>query len=67
MHDEQNLGCFEGVQSKIDMGDAKPVQQPVRCTLLGFQGEKETHLMKLLNNDIIKTLSSEWASPVVLL
>ena len=50
---EWDLGCFEGVQSKIDTGDAKPVQQPVGCTQLGFQGEEEAHLKKLFDAGII--------------
>ncbi len=65
-NDDEDLGCFKGVQHKIPTGDSKAIRQPSRRTPLGFQAEEEDHLRKLLKNGTVVPSTSEWASPVVL-
>ena len=62
-----DLGCMKGVEHHINTGDHPPVKQRLRCTPLGFEGEEEKHLQKLLDAGIIKPSTSEWASPTVLI
>ncbi|XP_043972480.1 uncharacterized protein LOC122830832 [Gambusia affinis] len=63
---DSDHGYLSAVTHKIDTGSAKPVRQPVRRTPLGFQGEEEVHLKKMLADGVITPSASEWASPVVL-
>jgi len=63
---DEDLGCFSGIQHHIKTGEAKPIRQPMRHTPLGFQGEKKDHLDKLLRNGTVVSSQSEWAAPVVL-
>ena len=62
-----DLGCMKGVEHHINTGDHPPVKQRLRRTPLGFEGEEEKHLQKLLDAGIIKPSTSEWASPTVLI
>lgn len=61
-----DIGCFEGLEHTIDTGDNPPVRQRLRRTPLGYEGEEEKHLDKLLKQGIITPSSSAWASPPVL-
>ncbi|XP_060083176.1 uncharacterized protein LOC132562451 [Ylistrum balloti] len=64
--DDYDLGTFSGVKHRIDTGEAMPIRQPARRTPLGFQGEEDSHLQKLMETGVVIPSSSEWASPVVL-
>ena len=64
--DDYDLGVFSNVKHKIATGQAKAIRQPVRRTPIGFQGEEDVHLQKLLDAGLVVPSSSEWASPVVL-
>ena len=65
--DDTDLGCFIGVEHHIDMGDAKPIKQPMRHVPMAFTGEEEKHLKKMLDYKVIQPSVSEWASPSVLI
>ena len=65
--DDTDLGCFVGVEHKIDTGDAKPIKQPMRRVPLAFTGEEEKHLQKMLDYKVIQPSASEWSSPSVLI
>ena len=62
-----DLGCMKGVEHHIHTSDHPPVKQRLRHTPLGFEGEEEKHLQKLLDAGRIKPSTSEWASPTVLI
>ncbi len=64
--DDFDVGTFAAVKHRINTNDATPIRQPVRRTPLGFQGEDEEHLRKMINAKIVVPSESEWASPVVL-
>ena len=63
---DDDLGQFKEMKFKINTGDADPVQHRLRRTPVGFEGEEEAHLLKMLDNGIIRPSSSEWASSPVL-
>ena len=65
--DDTDLGCFIGVEHHIDMGDAKPIKQPMHCIPMAFMGEEEKDLKKMLDYKVIRPSVSEWASPSVLI
>ena len=51
---------------KINTGETEPVKHRLRRTPVGFEGEEEAHLMKMLKSEIIRPSNSEWArSPVL--
>ena len=64
--DDTDLGCFKGVEHRIDTGDAKPIKQPMRRVPMAFAGEEEKHLKKMLDCGVIQPSTSEWSSPTVL-
>ena len=65
--DDFDLGLFRGeIKHKIDTGNAKPIRQKLRRTLLGFESEEEKHIDQMLEKGIIQPSLSEWASPPVL-
>ena len=52
--DDFDIGCFNGgIVDDIDTGDAAPIKARMRCTPLGFQGEEQKHLEKLLKTGVI--------------
>ena len=61
-----DLGCLAEVKHKIDTKDSPPVCQRIRRTPLGFEGEEEKHLNKMLDAGVIRPSESEWASAPVL-
>ena len=63
---ELDLGCLSEVKHVIDTGDALPVKQAMRRTLLGFESEERAHLEQLLDSGVIVPSNSEWASAPVL-
>ena len=65
--DDTDLGCFVGVEHSIDMGEAKPIKQPMWRVPLAFTGEEEKHIQKMLDCKVIQPSSSEWSSPSVLI
>ncbi|VDH89741.1 Hypothetical predicted protein [Mytilus galloprovincialis] len=60
---DEDLGCFSGIQHQIMTGEARPIRQPLRCTPLGFQGEEKAHLDKLLQSETVIPSHSEWNEP----
>ena len=65
--DEFDLGNFTAITHHIDTGDANPVKQKMRRTLLSFAGEERAHLDRMLKAGIIQPSISEWTSAPVLL
>ena len=66
--DDFDIGCFNGgIVHDIDTGDAAPIKARMRHTPLGFQGEEQKHLEKLLKTKVIKPSISDWASAPVLI
>ena len=63
---DEDLGHFKDLKFTIDTGDARPVQQRIRRTPLGFEQEEEKHLKSMLSSKIIQPSTSEWASAPVL-
>ena len=64
---DNDLGLFTEGEHTIDTGDAKPIKQRMRRTLLCFADEEESYPKKMLDNGVIHPSSSEWASPSVLI
>lgn len=50
----------------IDTGNAAPVKEHTRRTLIGFEKEEKTHLEDLLEKKAIQPSSSEWAAVPVM-
>ena len=66
--DDFDIGCFNGgIMHDIDTGDAAPIKARMRRTPLGFQGEEQKHLEKLLKTKVIRPSISDWASAPVLI
>ena len=66
--DDFDIGCFNGgIVHDIDTGDAAPIKARMRRTPLGFQGEEQKHLEKLLKTKVIRPSISDWASAPVLI
>jgi hypothetical protein len=61
-----DLGEFSAIMHRIDTGDAPPVKHGLRRTPLGFQGEEEAHLHKMVDHGIIQPSASEWAAAPVI-
>ena len=64
--DDLDLGCFKEIKDSIPTGDAQPIRQRLRKTALGFEGEEQAHLSKMLDVRIIEPSKSEWAFAPVL-
>ena len=64
---EFDLGKFNTIQHVIDTGTNHPVKQRIRRTPLGFAGEEEAQLKKMLGAGVIRPSVSEWASDPVLI
>ena len=58
---------FNTIQHEIDTGSNRPVKQRIRRTPLGFAGEEETQLKKMLGMGMIRPSVSERASAPVLI
>lgn len=56
------MGLFEGIQHKINTGNAHPVKSKWRLRPLGFQSEEEEHLKSMLDKGFIVPSVSEWSS-----
>ena len=63
---DTDLGCFTAIKHKINTGNAAPVKQRMRQTLIGFQEEEEKHLKSMLECGVVTPSTSEWASAPVL-
>jgi hypothetical protein len=50
---EFDLGKFNTIQHGIDTGTNRPVKQRIRHTPLGFAGEEEAQLKKMLSAGVI--------------
>jgi hypothetical protein len=59
---EFDLWKFNTIQHGIDTGTNRPVKQRIRRTPLGFTGEEEAQLKKMLSAGVIRPSVSEWAS-----
>ena len=59
---EFDLGKFDAIQHGIDTGSNRPVKHRIRRTPLGFSGEEEAQLKKMLGAGVIQPSVSEWAS-----
>lgn len=64
---EFDLGKFDAIKHGIDTGSSRPVKQRMRRTPLGFAGEEEAQLKKMLGAWVIQPSVSEWASAPVLI
>ena len=64
---EFDLVKFNTIQHGIDTGTNRPVKQRIRRTPLGFAGEEEAQLKKMLCEGVIRSSVSEWASAPVLI
>ena len=65
--DDFDLGLFNGeITHKIDTGEAKPIQRRLRRTPMGFESEEKKHIDQMLEQGIIQSSISEWASSPVL-
>jgi hypothetical protein len=64
---EFDLGRFNTIQHGIDTGTNRPVKQRIRRTALGFTGEDEAQLKKMLSAGVIRQSVSEWSSAPVLI
>ena len=64
---EFDLGKFNTIQHGIDTGTNRPVKQRIRRTPLGFAGEEEAQLKKMLGAGVIRPSVSEWAAAPVLI
>ena len=64
---DYDVGCINDVEHTIDTGDAQPVKVPPRRMKQQFAAIEEEITRKLLENEIIKPSSSEWAAAPVLL
>ena len=64
---EFDLGKFNTIQHGIDTGTNRPVKQRIKRTPLGFAGEEEAQLKKMLSAGVIRPSVSEWASAPVLI
>ena len=64
---EFDLRKFNTIQHGIDTGTNRPVKQRIRRTPLGFAGEEEAQLKKMLGAGVIRPSVSEWASAPVLI
>ena len=64
---EFDLGKFDAIQHGIDTGSNRPVKHRIRRTPLGFAGEEEAQLKKMLGAGVIQPSVSEWASAPVLI
>ena len=64
---EFDLGKFDAIKHGIDTGSSRPVKQRMRRTPLGFAGEEEAQLRKMLGTGVIQPSVSEWASAPVLI
>ena len=64
---EFDLGKFDAIEHGIDTGCGRPVKHRMRCTPLGFAGEEEAQLKKILGAGVIQPSVSEWASAPVLI
>lgn len=62
------LGRTNKVEHTIDTGENKPIKLPPRRLPLAQReiAEKEIKNTSMLDQDIIETSSSLWASPIVL-
>ena len=64
---EFDLEKFNTIQHGIDTGTNRPVKQRIRRTPLGFAGEEEAQLKKMLGAGVIRPSVSEWAAAPVLI
>ena len=64
---EFDLGKFNTIQHGIDTGTNRPVKQRIRRTPLGFAGEEEAQLKKMLSAGVIRQSVSEWTVAPVLI
>jgi hypothetical protein len=63
---DTNMRCFDAIKHTIDTGDARPIQQRMRRTPLGFEAEEEKHLESMLSAGVVQPSMSAWSSPPVL-
>ena len=54
------------IQHKIVTGDSLPVYQKPRCITTAWEGEVNSQVNEMLNNNIIRTSESPWNSPIIL-
>ena len=62
-----DIGCYTGIEHRIDTRDALPIRQRMRRTPLHFQDEEGKHLQKLLDIGVIVPSNSEWAANPVMI
>ncbi|MCP4487899.1 MAG: DDE-type integrase/transposase/recombinase, partial [Gammaproteobacteria bacterium] len=63
--DDDEIGECDAVECRIDTGDARPIQQPLRRVPFKQREEIDEAVEELRKLGIIKESSSEWASPLV--
>ena len=60
---EFDIGLLQGVTHRINTGDAAPVKQPVRRSILALQEKEKQCIDKLVDMGMVVPSDSEWASP----
>ncbi|BHF57829.1 hypothetical protein SprV_0100077500 [Sparganum proliferum] len=64
--DGEPLGRTNVLQHTIDTGSARPIRQPPRRVPVRFQKQLEQTIKDMLDKHFIRSSSSPWASPIVL-
>ncbi|MCP4459983.1 MAG: RNA-directed DNA polymerase, partial [Cytophagales bacterium] len=62
---EHELGDCNMVEVEIDMGDARPIAQPLRRTPIMLREKIDDEINSMLEMGIIQDSLSDWASPIV--
>ena len=62
-----DLGCTNIIEHKIDTRGATPIRQPPRRLPLAKRQTERDEIKKMLDRGVIEPSVSEWSSPVVLL
>ena len=63
---EDSLGHTNVVTHNINTGDATPIRQYPRRLPYAYRGETRHKVNEMLEQGVIKSSSSPWASPIVL-
>lgn len=64
--EDGECGSTDLIEMSIETGDATPVRQPLRRTPFAARQEVAEQLVKMQSQGIIRSSTSPWASPVVL-
>lgn len=65
--DENDFGCFFGLEFNINIGKSSLVKMKMRRIFLGFEEEEKVYLDNLLKIGVIRFFISEWVVVSVLI